>query len=434
MKNTFYISCPIDTYSGYGARSRDFVKSLIKSERYDVRILSQRWGNTRRGFIDDFEEWGFLKNHIVENIQEKPDIWCQVTVPNEFQAVGKYNIGLTAGIETTQCAPQWVEGCNRMNLILTSSKHSKGVLEQTGFEVQHKQTNEKHILKLTTPVEVLIEGANLDVYKSLKEPMTNDDLFKSINSIPENFAYLFVGHWLQGDMGEDRKNVGLLVKAFYEVFKNKSNAPALILKSSCGKSSHMDRREVMRRIHSIRKSVSAKIIPNIYLIHGDISDVEMNEIYNHPKVKSMVSATKGEGFGRPLLEFALTGKPVIASGWSGHTDFLDSKNNLLLGGDLTPIHTSAQQKDMLIEGSKWFSVDHGQLGNALVSVKKDYKKWHSKGKIHSKKLKSKFSFESMSTQLLNILDERVNLPKNIELNLPKKKQPKLNLPELKIVK
>lgn len=433
MKNTFYISCPIDTYSGYGARSRDFVKALIKSENYDVKILSQRWGNTRKGFLDDFEEWEFLKDHIVPNLTEKPDIWCQITVPNEFQPVGQYNIGLTAGIETTQCAPQWIEGCNKMNLILTSSKHSKGVFEQTAYQVENKQTGEKQELKLTTPVEVLIEGANLDVYKPLKEPMTNDKLFKSIDGIPEKFAYLFVGHWLQGEMGEDRKNVGLLVKAFYEVFKNKSNAPALILKSSCGKGSHMDRREIMRRIDTIRKSLNAKIIPNVYLIHGDLSDVEMNEIYNHPKIKSMVSATKGEGFGRPLLEFALTGKPVIASGWSGQVDFLNPQFNVLIGGNLTDIHPSAQQKDMLIEGSKWFSVDHGQLGNALVSVKKDYKQWHTKGKKYTSKLKKNFSFDSMKSQLLDILDKRIDVPKTIKLDLPKRKQPKLELPTLKIV-
>ena len=195
MKNTFYISCPIDTYSGYGARSRDFVKALIKSEKYDVKILSQRWGNTRKGFLDDFKEWEFLKNYIVPNLTQQPDIWCQVTVPNEFQNVGKYNIGLTAGIETTQCAPQWIEGCNRMDLVLTSSKHSKGVFESTGYEVQNKQTGQKQELKLETPVEVLIEGANLDIYKSVKT-MTNDKLKNSLDSIPEKFAYLFVGHWL----------------------------------------------------------------------------------------------------------------------------------------------------------------------------------------------------------------------------------------------
>ena len=53
MKNTFVISAPVDTYSGYGARSRDFVKALIESDKYEVKILSQRWGNTQRNFIKD---------------------------------------------------------------------------------------------------------------------------------------------------------------------------------------------------------------------------------------------------------------------------------------------------------------------------------------------------------------------------------------------
>ena len=38
MKNTFVISAPIETYSGYGARSRDFIKSLIESDKYEIKI------------------------------------------------------------------------------------------------------------------------------------------------------------------------------------------------------------------------------------------------------------------------------------------------------------------------------------------------------------------------------------------------------------
>ena len=105
MKPVFIISCPIETYSGYGARSRDIVKAIIELDKYDVKILSQRWGNTPWGFLDDNPKWSFLKNHIVlpQQITQKPDIWMQITVPNEFQPMGKYNIGVTAGIETTVC-------------------------------------------------------------------------------------------------------------------------------------------------------------------------------------------------------------------------------------------------------------------------------------------------------------------------------------------
>ena len=424
MKNTFYISAPVDTYSGYGARSRDFVKALIESDKYDIKILSQRWGDTRKGFLSDHSEWEFLKKYIVPKIESKPDIWCQVTVPNEFQKIGVYNIGLTAGIETTACAPQWIEGCNRMDLVLTSSNHSKKVFESTSYEARDNQTGQTQILKLTTPVEVLFEGANLDVYKPIKE-FTNKELHSYLNSIPENFAYLFVGHWLQGEIGHDRKNVGLLVKAFYEVFKNKSNAPALILKTSGGKGSHMDRREVLKRINVIRKSTPASKLPSVYLLHGDLSDSDINELYNHPKIKSMISATKGEGFGRPLLEFALTGKPLIATGWSGQTDFLNPRLCAMMGGQLENIHPSAQQKDMLIENSQWFSVDHGHLGHFLNDVKKNYKTWLPKSKSLSNNLRKNFSYEAMKKLLIDLLDQNVNVPTQVQIKLPNLKEVKL---------
>ena len=66
MKPLFIISCPIDTYSGYGARSRDIVKALIESNKYEVKVLPQRWGNCPWGFIEDHsEKWGFLTPHLL---------------------------------------------------------------------------------------------------------------------------------------------------------------------------------------------------------------------------------------------------------------------------------------------------------------------------------------------------------------------------------
>ena len=150
MKNTFVISCPIDTYSGYGARSRDFVKALIELDKFDIQILPQRWGKCAEGFLSDNTEWAFLEKYIIPQIMAKPDYWCQITVPNEFNPIGSYNIGLTAGMETTIVDGSWIEGCNRMDLILTSSNHSKKVFLRSGelvfpFRMQLKQaTNLLH--------------------------------------------------------------------------------------------------------------------------------------------------------------------------------------------------------------------------------------------------------------------------------------------------
>jgi glycosyltransferase involved in cell wall biosynthesis len=440
MKNTFYISCPIDTYSGYGARSRDYVKALINSDKYDVKIISQRWGGTPFGFIKDhLEDWGFLESHLIVlqdgKLPNKPDIWCQITVPNEFQKIGTYNIGLTAGIETTACAGPWIEGCNRMDLILTSSNHSKNVFERTSYKTKDQNGNES-TLKLTTPCEVLIEGANLDVYKPLKPTeLTSINLKESISSIPESFAYLYVGHWMQGQMGEDRKNVGLLIKAFYELFKGKKGKkPALILKTSGGGASYMDRNEIQKRIASIRESVPSEDLPNIYLLHGELSDKEVNELYNHSKVKAMVSLTKGEGFGRPLLEFSLTNKPIITTGWSGHIDFLQPEFSGLMSGKLTKIHPSAQQKDMLIEGSEWFSVDHQHIGHFIHDVFKNYKEWQVKGKRQGYYSRTNFSFQDMEKQLSDLLKTHLpTISNKVELKMPSLGGTKSNLPKMKKV-
>jgi glycosyltransferase involved in cell wall biosynthesis len=433
MKPLFVISCPFDTFSGYGARSRDLVKAIIETDKYDVKLLSQRWGNTPFGFCTANPEWSFLLNHMITdpNLQTQPDVWMQITVPNEFQPVGKFNIGCTAGIESNICPGDWIEGINRMNLTLVSSNHSKKVFEDCAFEKRNKQTNAlESTVKLEKPVEVLFEGANTDIYKVL-DKIPQSDLYNSLMGIKEKFAYLFVGHWMEGDLGEDRKNVGLLVKAFLETFKNKMNRPALILKTAQVGSSYMDREEMLKKIRKIKKTVNSKNLPNIYLLCGDFSDEEMNELYNHPKVKSMINLTKGEGFGRPLLEFSLVKKPIICSGWSGQTDFLESRFNCLLGGQLTNVHPSTKNQFLLPE-SQWFSPDHSQVGFYLKDVFENYKNYTENAKRQTNKNKIEFSWDKMKEKVDNLFTQYIpEFPKEVKLELPKLN--KIEIPKLKKV-
>ena len=431
MKNTFVVSCPIDTYSGYGARSRDFVKALIESNKYDVQILAQRWGKCSEGFIKDNKEWEFLLKHIVPNLTIKPDYWCQITVPNEFQSVGLFNIGLTAGIETTLCDGSWIDGCNRMNLILTSSNHSKNTFLTSTF---FRNGDEKQVVELTTPIEVLMEGLNLDVYK-ITSKFINKDLYNEVNNIPEDFAYLNVGTWMQGELGEDRKNIGLTIKAFYELFKNRKNTPALILKTCIVNGSIIDKSEVLRRMKIIKDSIQdAKTLPKIYLLHGSFSDSEMNELYNHPKVKAMVSLTKGEGFGRPLLEFSSIDKPIIATNWSGHIDFLNGEYTSLIGGELAQVHNTAAVKNMILPESQWFKPKLEDIGYAFNNVWEDYNNWVKRSKKQGRHSRENYSFLKMKNQITNIFDEHLTkLPKKMELNIGDIKMPKKPKPTLKKV-
>ena len=350
-KPTLVVSCPIDTYSGYGARSRDFVQSIIDLDKYDVKILPQRWGNTRFGYLQDHNNTS-LTSKIITQLTQQPDIWIQITVPNEFQKVGKYNIGVTAGIETTLCDGTWLQGCNNMDLVLVSSEHAKKVFEESKYNMQDNRTGQiTGYIELQTKMEVLFEGADIEKYVPLTSPVNLD-----LSDIEESFNYLVVGHWLPGDMGEDRKNIGYTIKAFLETFKNKPKGkrPGLILKVQAGSgTSIIDREAVLDKIDAIRRTVKGDL-PNVYLLHGDMTDAEVNELYNHGKVKVMISLTKGEGFGRPLLEFSLVNKPIIATAWSGHLDFLDKEFVKYVGGTLTPVHPSAAVDKMILRESHWF--------------------------------------------------------------------------------
>jgi glycosyltransferase involved in cell wall biosynthesis len=416
-KLLFVISSPFDSYSGYGARSRDLIKAIIALDKYDVKLIPQRWGSTSWGFCKNNPEWEFLWDYKMTpefgNIQ--PDIWMQITIPNEFSPVGKYNIGVTAGIEATACKVEWIEGLNRMDMNWVSSKFTKEVFQQVAYEKKQGDVVEG-VISLTKPMHVVFEGADLDVYKHLeRSQVKNIDL----SGIPENFNFLFVGHWMNGNLGHDRKNLGLLIYEFFETFKNKPNKPALIIKASTGVSSYMSKDDILERILAIRKTINSKDLPNIYLINGDLDDSEMNELYNHPKVKCMISLTKGEGFGRPLLEFSLSKKPIIASNWSGHTDFLNSKFTMLIPGTLEPVHESAAN-DWLIKEAMWFKPHQPSIGTSMKEVMKNYQKVSQLSKRQAFFSAQYFSWGNMKNLIGEILELNVKkAPERVELVLPK---------------
>ena len=433
MKPLCVVSCPIDTFSGYGARSRDFVKSLIKEKdsEWDIKIMPQRWGDTPWNFLPQDDP---LRQRFTGQLKQKPDIWMQITVPDEFQPIGNFNIGISAGIESTIFPVKFLEGMNKMNLNLVSSQHSKNVAQQSTFQKQ-SQGQTISTIKLEKPCEVLFEGLDLDKY--YKNPSKTSIL----DGVDEEFCFLYTGHWLPGKFGEDRKNTGLMIKTFLETFNTPSKKkPALILKTNHVSYSLLDREEILKKINKIKSQVKGTL-PNIYLLHGEMTDNEMNELNNDPRVKSFVSFTKGEGFGRPLLEAAVTGKPVITTNWSGHTDFLHPDYNVLIGGELKPIHKSAANQFLLKE-SQWFNINTAIASRAMKDVFNHYKKYIEKSRKQTQYIKDNFSFDKMGELINNFMPKVEAAPQMQQLQLPKLKKigdnklpelPKLKLPKLKKV-
>jgi len=419
-KPILVFQAPIATRSGYGDHSRDILKSLFELDEYDVKIVPTRWGNTPQDQINPQTEFGQrILQSIVTQLNQKPDIYIQVSVANEFKPMGNYNIGITAGVETTLAPQEFIQGSNQMDLIITPSEFTKEVLIKSSYTQVDKNTNQKiGELKLQKPVEVLFEGVDTSIF--------NGKLESSIlESVDTDFNFLFVGHWLQGELGHDRKDTGMMIKTFCTVFKGlpKNQQPGLILKTSSAGFSVMDREAISEKIKELTKEFGDKC-PPIHLVFGDLSESELNDLYNDDKVKAKIMFTKGEGYGRPLAEFATTGKPIIVSNWSGYKDFLPEENTVYLEGELKEVHESAQNKFLLKE-SKWFYVDYSKAAGKVFDVHKNYNKYLSKSKGLKTHINSKFTLSKMTEKLGSILKQYVKIeekPQHIELKLPEIKK------------
>jgi len=410
-KQTLLFRGPVKSRSGYGSHSRDLLEALYQMDIYDIKIDSCLWGNTPMNALEkdnEFHKW--IVENSVSEFNGLPDIYVQVTVPNEFQRYGKFNIGITAGIETTLAPKDWIDGCNRMDLIIATSNFSRDVLLTTVYD--EKEKNSDKLVKqhrIEKPIEVLFEGVDTNIYNNVVNPSFELD-------IKEDFAYLFVGHWLKGNIGQDRKDVGMLIKTFAETFKDKTECPALILKTSSAVFSVIERESFRKKIKSILTGINNP--PPIYLLFGDLTNKEMNDLYNHPKIKSMVSITKGEGFGRPLLEFTMTGKPVIASNWSGHKDFLSMESSVMIGGSLTEVDDSAVD-NFILKGSKWFTANYDEFSQVLILVKEQYDKFLNRSEVLRIENSNKFSLTKMKEVFSSLIQSKVMVPTKVNLILPK---------------
>ena len=426
MRPLVLVTAPVATRSGYGSHSRDIVHSLIDMDKFDIKIMSVRWGTCSMNALNEKDE---RDKRIIDRLMteprlpRQPDIHFHIVVPNEFMINAKYNIGITAGIESTVVHQTWLEGANRMDLLLVPSNFTKQGFINTTFQRVDQQTGQKGPdLKLEKAIEVLFEGADLNIYKKTNE--FSPEIVSEFENIPERFNFLYTGHWLQGNLGEDRKDTGMLVKTFLETFKNVKDAPGLIMKTSGATFSVIDREEVLSKIRDIRTTVYGDL-PNIYLLHGDFTDDEMNQLYNHPKVKAHISLTHGEGFGRPLLEASLSEKPVIAPNWSGHTDFLEKDMSVMLPGSMSSVPQASFPEGMYVEGMQWFTTNYPNACRVMMDVYKNYAKYligAKKQSLHSKS----FSLENMTKELSRILDKYLpkfeEQPQQVNLKLPQLKK------------
>jgi hypothetical protein len=426
MKPTLVFQGPIFTRSGYGDHCRDLMKSLRKMDKYDIKIIPLRWGNTPQNQVSDQEEFGkWMLERVIGAVEQKPDVFVQVSVANEFEPKGHYNIGVTAGVETTIAPKDFIDGSNKMDLIIVPSNFTKQNLAGTVYQQKDQATGEiVGEIKTTTPIEVLFEGVDTEIFSK----GTGKDVLENVK---EDFNFLIVGHWLKGSLGQDRKDIGMAIKTFATVFQYlpKDKRPGLIVKTSHAGFSVIDRETTREKLEGVLKPLGDKC-PSVYLIHGDMEETDMSNLYHHPKVKAMISFAKGEGYGRPMAEFTLTGKPIIASGWSGQMDFLPAEHSVLLEGSLTQVDESAADQFCMKE-AQWFTVNYSNAANKIYDVYNKYNSYLEKSIGLKENTLKNFTLEKMNDRFESILDTYVKKqPQLVPFNLPKVNASKMQIPKL----
>lgn len=404
---------PLWTRSGYGDWAMSVAKSLIRYNKYDMFFIPTRWGGCSRKHlcsdIKDPEEKAVFDRILRQQLNRQPEVFMQSSIPPEFQAAGKFNVGLTAAIETTVARGDWIEGLNRMNMNIVMSKHGKKVFESATY-TKNVPNQPPVQFKSQKPIEVVFCGIDTNIYK--KTDVKIQTIEDEMSHIKENFCYLFVGQWTHGDLFNDRKDIGNLIKLFMETFKDMGDKekPALVVKTSGAAICMMDKYDIINRLKAIGDRVKAETgsndLPNVYAVYGNLSNEEMNALYNHEKIKAHISFTHGEGFGMPLLEASLSGKPMLVSNWSGQLDFLNPDYCKLLEGEVKQLPPEAVN-EWLIKESGWFNVNYIKAAESMKNVFYHYGAYTEKAEKLRLENMEKFSVPAMDKKLHEVLDQYV---------------------------
>lgn len=344
---------PSMTQSGYGVHCRQVASWLLSRNDIDVKFQALPWGDTP--WVLNKQAYGGLIDKITKNtvelsIDKKYDVSFQLQLPNEWDSsIASYNVGMTAVVETDKCNPEWIAACNKMDLVIVPSKHSADVLRNSGG--------------LTTRLVVVPES-----YCDAIAEAPSQKIVERLPRFSTDFNFLIFGQITGDNPLNDRKNTFFTIKWLCEAFRDDPSV-GIVVKTNMGRNTPIDARRTKQLMQSLVKEVRRGDFPKIHLLHGDMGDDEVAALYKHNQIKSLVTLTRGEGYGLPILEAAASGLPVIATGWSGHTDFLESGKYISVSYDLKEVHGSRIDNKIFVKGSKWAEASEEDFKKKVIKFR-----------------------------------------------------------------
>ena len=414
MKKKVLVKGPALSRSGYGEHTRFILRSLRSREDIlDIYLHNLNWGKT--GWLwEENEEREWLDKILEKTVFHanqggQYDVSVQVTIPNEWEKMAPINIGVTAGMETNKISPTWVEKCQAVDHIITISEHSKNGFTNTSYQAKNNETGEViNDFRCTKPVEVV------------HYPVKHYDPADLGIDFETDFNFLTVAQI------SPRKNIENTVKWFVEEFIDQS--VGLVIKCNQMNNSTVDRLHTKNSLRSLLGEYENRKC-KIYLLHGSMTDEEMTALYQHPKIKALVSLAHGEGFGLPIFEAVYNELPIIAPDWSGHLDFLykpvkDKKTGKIkkrshfasVKYKIQPIQKEAVWKGVLEEDSLWCYPEQGSYKMRLREVYKDYQRFKSQSKKLNAWVRKNFTAEQQYEKVMNVVLSYIDFTSNEEID------------------
>lgn len=364
------------TQSGYGVHSRQVARWLLSKDNIEVKFMATPWGDTP--WILDKNQHDGLVGKIMERTvgqDYKADVSIQLQLPNEWDPkLAIKNIGITAAVETDRSHPSWLAACNGMDAVVFPSAHAKSSVGING--------------EFTKPCFVIPESF-------CDEILADNNDGRPFPEISTSFNFLIFGQLTGNNPFNDRKNILFTIKWLCEVFKDDQEV-GIIIKTNSGRNTHIDRTLVSKVLNGVLEEVRRGPYPKVHLLHGEMSDVDISRLYRLPSVKALVSLTRGEGYGLPILEAAASGLPIIATNWSGHLDFLKHTKFIDVDYSLFPVHQSRIDEKIFVKGARWAEPNENDFKKKVVKFRSSSltpKEWAKEGE---KKIQSIYKFSEIS--------------------------------------
>ncbi len=328
-------SGPLAAPSGYGAEARMFV-SALESAGTTVAVRAQSWD--RREAAMDRTEREALHRRMIAPIAPDAVVVHHTLGDNYRRGPERISVVRTM-FESDRLPDGWAESLQNADEIWVPSRHNAAVFAAGGIP--------------RAKIAVVPGTIDMDAYAPDGPAL---ELAPS-----GTFVFLSIFEWGM------RKAPELLLRTYARLFAGRSDVLlALRIAPPPGRTAAQVRYAVESMI--ARYTPEGGTPAQIRLL-DTLGENELTSAYRG--ADAFVLPTRGEGFGRPMLEAAAVGLPVITTRWSGPCDFLDDRTAYLVDAAMTPVPESVWTELPRFKGHRWAEPDAAKLAAHMASVVAD---------------------------------------------------------------